>query len=223
MLKYTFQGLSVKGHLSLYYKSILINKNAKYKRKRVFSKLGPKYDEKNKYSNAEKFVLSLYDKPELRLHEIKHRLIKHFDGKIEIFKSRYVYEDVKELDLCFSKVLITKKGNEEKKICNSLIDFIDQNIDTLLKDEKDLINNLDNLGPNLILLDKVTLEKLKQNIATLSELNSLFKFESETFGDSFTLNSFDSFSSFDNFSDSVSDFDGFGGGDFGGAGSGDNW
>jgi uncharacterized membrane protein YgcG len=188
----------------------------------VFTKLGPKYIVDGQYSKSEKFIFSLYDKTELRLYEIRQRILKKLDENIESFKSEYVYQDVVNLELCTNKIFLTQKGKDLKKHYTTIINCIDKEIDSLLQNESEFKILLQNLGSNLIFLEKQTLDKLKRNIPLLSEL-SFLDVSNETFGDSFRFNSLDSFSAFDNFGDNgSSDFD-FGGGDFGGGGSGDTW
>lgn len=217
MLKYALQGLSITGHIVIYSKLIFINKNAKHKRRRIFAKLGPKYNLHGSYSKSESFLLSLFDKPELRLYEIRNRLLKKLDEKIDKFKTDYVYNDIKEFELCKNKFFLTEKGREEKKHIGLIIDQINEKIDSLVLNENELKTLLEDLGSNLIFLEEETLSKLKQNIPLLTEL-SFLEISSENLGDSFYFSGIDSFASFDSFGDvGGSDFD------FGGGGSGDSW
>jgi uncharacterized membrane protein YgcG len=221
MLKYTLQGLCVTGHIQLYSKLIFINRRAKYKRSRVFARLGPAYSLQFEYSKSEKFVLDLFDKPELRLYEIRQRINKGLDEKIKLFKKQYVYHDIKSLGLCRFRFLPTKKGREEKNNCAATIDQIDKEIDSLLHDNEKLTTLLEDLGSNLVFLEKETLDKLKKHVPSLTGLTSISRsseFESISY-----LNEWDAVSSFDSFTDTgSSDFD-FGGGEGGGGGAGDSW
>jgi hypothetical protein len=223
MIKYTFQGLLITGHLSMFYKWIYINKNAKYKRQRVFSKLGPAFQSNNNYSKSEQFVLSLYSKkPELRLYEIRNMLLEKLDDNLANFKSNYILDDLRSKKLCSFRFIASSEGKKARKHIEMLLETFNTEIDLLLSKPLLLHSHLTDLGPNIVLLEKETLEKLKQNSHNLDELHSLNHVTSGL-GDSFALSNFDSFESFDNFSSDSSDFGGFDGGDFGGAGSGDLW
>ncbi len=223
MLKYTFQGLCLDCHLEIYYKYIFINKNEKYKRKRLFLKLGSNYKVTNKYSKAETLLLSLFDKPELRLYEIKNSLMKEFGKKIRKYKYQYVYKDLLELRLCSLKVFLSSEARKEVKKLKHLIEEPDKNIDFLLNEDEKLSEKINELGANIIFLEDVTLKKLNKNINSLFDLNSFFEFDKSNFSGSYIgyggLSYGGSFSEFG----SGSSFEGFGGGFSGGGGSGGGW
>lgn len=220
MLKYTFQGLVVDSHITACYKFLLINKNEKYKRKRIFIKLGDQYNKNNSYSKAEQFVISLFkDQEELRLYEIKKLILDSLDDDIANFKSKYVYEDVKRLGLCSFKYLLNKKGSEAKNTYASLIEILDANIDDLLKTETILQIHLKELGTGIIFLEATTLDKLKLIVPNLDELASIFEIITDemTYGGG-------GYSSYGGGGySSGGGFGGFGGGSGGGAGSGGTW
>ncbi len=100
MFKYTLQGLCYEGHLDICYKNIYININDPHKRSRAFVKLGSGFKNTNSYSSAETLVLSLFEKGELRLHEIKKAALLKLEGKIKNFKSEFVYLDVLNQNYC---------------------------------------------------------------------------------------------------------------------------
>ena len=218
MFKYTFQSLVVDEHIDIYYKAIFINKNEKYKRQRLFLKLGNKYSTTNSYTKAEEFILSLLKtQDELRPYEIKSLAMDELDDDIENFKSNYVYEDVKQLGFCFLKCFLTSKGREARNRYANLIEVIDKDIDSLLRTETILQTQLDELGTGIIFLEETTLNKLKKTIPNLDELSAMFEIitSASTYGGSggYSGGSYGGGGS----------FGGYGGGSFGGGGSGGSW
>lgn len=219
MLKYTMQGLSYEGHLEIYYKNIYIHKNERHKRARAFVRLGQKYDASNPYSSAEKFVLSIFDKPELRLHEIKNAVLEKLNDDIKNFKSEYVYADVSAKKLCWSRSFLNWKGRKERKLCELLMDDVDKNVDELLRNKNALNDRLEALDANVIFLKESTLTKFGKKIYKLDELNRFFEpipgtGSSVSYGGSFYGGGS---------SGGSGGWGGYGGGSFGGGGSGGGW
>lgn len=227
MIKYAFQGLSLEGHISVYYRLVLIHENAKYPRKRIYSKLGPNYKKDGNYSTTEKFLLNLYEEgKEYRIYELRNKILKLLAEDLEQFCDDYVYKDVKKQGYVRAKFILTKKGRKEKEICSDLIDNIEENVKILIKQPKELLTLLNNLGPNIIFLKKVTINKIKKVIPNLESFEASFNVEDNAFTDTFTFKWYESSAAFGGigggggFGGGGGGFGGFGGGSFGGAGSG---
>ncbi len=231
MIKYAFQGLSIMGHISVFYKEVLLTDKAKYKRKRIFSKLGPAYKKENNYSETEKFILSLYEEgKEYRLFQLRNKILKLLEEDLEDFTKKYVYKDVKKLGLCNAKFVLTKKGRFQKELCAELIDYTENNITQLLKSPVALQDLVNDLGSNIIFLDKKVFNKIKKVITKVGEFEASFGVEDNAFTDKFTFSVFESSAAFGGFAGGGGGyggggggFGGFGGGSFGGAGSGGGW
>lgn len=225
MLKYTIQSLVLEGHISAYYKFIYINPNEKRKRKRLFFKLGTKYDPSLNYSRAEKLLLSLLKKDdEIRVYELKNRVLEKLDNNIGNFMYDYVYEDVNLKKLCRLKYFLTGKGRDLKRRYAALIDYLDINIDKLLTQHELLQNNLKELETGIIFLEKRTLEKLSLKVPDLDEVAAAF----EIITGGTTYSSFGRGGSFYGGGGYYgggggTSWGGFGGGMGGGAGSGGSW
>jgi len=223
MIKYTIKSLCVSGQLEIFSKLIYINPGEKYKRSRVFLKLGSNYRKENNYSVSDLFILSLFkETEELRFFEIRQQINTLLDEKLSDFKSKYVYKDVKARGLCRFKYFLTRKGRYEKKICANLIDTVDKDIDKLLQNEKLINSYLSDMGANIIFLDEITLTKLKKTLHGIDELNLLFGLDIEDIEGTYSyggmgggMGSFGSYSG--------GGFSGFGGGSFGGGGAGGSW
>lgn len=231
MIKYAFQGLSIMGHISVFYKQVYLTEKARYSRKRIFSRLGPAYKKENNYSETEKFLLSLYaEGKEYRLFELRNKILKLLDEDIADFTKDYVYKDVKKLGLCNAKFVLTKKGRFQKELCAELINYTEKNINDLVKSPVALQDLINDLGPNIIFLEKSVFNKVKKVITKVSNYETSFNIEDNAFTDKFTYNVFDSSAAFGGFggggggfSGGGGGFGGFGGGSFGGAGSGGGW
>lgn len=221
------------GHISVFYKQVLLTDKAKYKRKRIFSKLGPAYDKKNNYSETEKFILSLYEEgKEYRLFQLRNKILKILDEDLEDFTKTYVYKDVKKLGFCNAKFVLTKKGRFQKELCAELIDYTEKNINDLLKSPLALQDLVNDLGPNIIFLEKKVFNKIKKVITKVGDYEASMNVEDNAFTDTFTFSVFDSSAAFGGFAGGGGGsfgggggggFGGFGGGSFGGAGSGGGW
>jgi len=222
MIKYAIQGLCASGQLEIYSKLIYINPSQKNKRSRAFLKLGPNYRKENNYTFSDHFLLSLFKEgEELRFYEIRQQINTLLDENLDDFKSKYVYKDVKAKGLCFLKYFLTSKGRFEKKNCANLIDTVDKEIDKLLKNEKLLNTYLSDLGTNIILLDEITLTKLKKTLPGINELNLLFGIPVEEISGTYSSGGFGGFGG--GSYGGGGGFSGFGGGSFGGGGAGGSW
>jgi len=230
MIKYAFQGLSILGHISVFYKQVKLTERAKYSRKRIFSKLGPVYNKKNNYSEVEKFILSLYEEgKEYRLFHLRNKILKLLKEDISDFAKDYVYPDVKKLGFCNAKFILTKKGRFQKELCAELIDYTEKNITGLLKSPVALQDLVNDLGPNIIFLEKSVFNKIKKVITKIGDYDTALAIEDNAFTDTFTYSVFDGssymggFAGGGGFGGGGGGFSGFGGGSFGGAGSGGGW
>ena len=217
MLKYTLQGLHADGHLEIFYKAIYINPNERYKRSRLFIKLGPAYKASNTYSLAEKFLLSHFDENALRAHEIRNKIMDVLDWKIRKFKYKYVCNDVHTQGLVSFKWFLSFEARRERKRITKLLDEIDETIDVLLQNKSLLDQKLQELGTHYIFLAETTLTKLQKKVFLLDELVRFFVLPRVGDGSM----SFGSISGGGSYSSGG--FSGFGGGSFGGGGSGGSW
>jgi uncharacterized membrane protein YgcG len=222
MLKFTFQSMCVDGTIDFFYKYIYINSHQTYKRKRPFLRLGNKYDQTKTYTAAEKLILSKFNKPELRLHEMRHSLMKTFDDEIMNFKRDYVYKDVSDKGYCVTRWFLTSKGRKEKRHFTGIIKDLEDNIDLYLTKENLVREKLEALNTHIILLDDEVLEKLKANVHSMSEMSTIFdNFEFEYSVSSISYGG--GFSGGFGGGYGGGGFGGYGGGSFGGAGSGGSW
>lgn len=224
MIKYTLLGLYVEGHIDVYYKSIYVTKNAKYKRPRIFIKKGKRYNSESKYTPSEALVLSQINKPEMRLHEFKNAMLNQFTGQIGKFKYDYVYKEVKALGFCYFTWLLNSSGRRARKSCENLIDEIDKNIDSLLLQENYLKERVNGLGANIVFLQDITHKKLNIKLINLDELYDHFNPQHGRGSDgSGSYISFGGLSTGGMSSGGGGSWGGYGGGSFGGGGSGSSW
>lgn len=206
---------------------VFVDKKYSKKRLRYFLKTNPNSLEPKLLSSAELFLLAAFKKDqELSLAQLRNYLKFHFKKDIDKFKYEYVFQDLNNKNYCWLRYFPTSKALKDKKILTRDLDYINQNIDLLLNNTEELKSKLIALGPNIILLEKDVLNKIKDYNKSISGINSM-SFEQITSSlDSFdtftTIGAFDSIDSFD-FGGASGGFDGFGGGDFGGAGSGGDW
>ena len=171
MLKYALLGLDMEGHIEIFYKKIYINQNARYKRSRMFVRLGPHHQAMYPYTSAEAFLVSKINKPELRLYEFRNAIAGGLDKKVDDFKSQHVYDDVSAKGFVLLSWLLSSKGRSRLKACKRLIRDLDKDIDLLLQNNAELNKKLEALGSNIIFLEDVTLKKLRKKTHDLEELN----------------------------------------------------
>lgn len=221
MLKYALLGLDVEGHIDIFYKKIYINKNARYKRSRMFIRLGPNYNTSNKYTSAEEFLISKIDKSEMRLYELRNAIADGLDKKIYEFKRLYVYNDISLKGLILRSWLLSSTGRKEIKSCKRLIKELDKNVDLLLRNETKLRETIHQLGSNIVFLEDSTLKKLNKKVVDLEELNRFFDPRSSVGGYGYI--SYGGFSGGYGGGNYGGGFSGFGGGMSGGGGSGGGW
>ncbi|MBL7913046.1 MAG: hypothetical protein JNJ41_18430 [Bacteroidia bacterium] len=223
MLKYTFQHLVIEGHIEIYYRAINLTKHDKRKRPRIFFKLGDEYKETNTYTVAEQFVIDiLKTKDELRIHEIKNKVLELLDKDIRKFKYDYVYKDVTKLGLCTFKYFLNSKGREVRRYYKNVIDLIEEDVDTLVNNKAVLDSHLKYLGNGIILLDDEVVKKLGLKVPNLDELSGAFEIIS--FGNGITYGTFGFGGGYSGGGYSGGGgFSGFGGGMSGGGGSGGSW
>jgi len=226
LIKTTIQQLCVKRVLKLENRWVQVDRRHQSKRSRPFLILTEDYNSYDTSSSAERFILSAFaHDSELALFRMRNYIKFHFKKSLDPFKSKYVIPDVRHRGLCFNKYLLTSKGRGERNLLTSKIQHINNSIDELLLNVSLLSQCLNDISINVISLEKSVLEK----IYSTNELSpNLIDFELYSSGqssramdllDMSTLVSWESFS----FDADMGGFDGFGGGDFGGAGAGLDW
>src|SRR6218665_890186 len=221
MLKYALLGLDMEGYIEIFYKKIYINKNARYKRSRMFIRLGSNHRPDNAYTSAEAFLVSKINKPELRLYEFRNAIAIGLDKEVNSFKREYVYNDVSAKGFVLLNWLLSRKGRSRIRTCKRLIGELDTKIDPLLRNESQLHQKLSELGSNIIFLEDTTLKKLGKKTHDLEELNHYF--EPAGSGGGYGYISYGGFSGGYGGSSGGGGFGGFGGGASGGGGSGGSW
>lgn len=223
MLKYTFQHLVIEGHVEIYYRAIQLTKNDRRKRPRIFFKLSDEYKETNTYTVAEQFVIDiLKTKDELRIHEIKNKVLELLDKDIRKFKYDYVYKDVKKLGLCTYKYFLNSKGREVRRYYKNVIDLLEEDVDTLVKNKAVLDSHLKYLGNGIILLDDEVVKKIGVKVPDLDELSAAFEIIINGSSNRITYGGF-GFGGGYSGGGGGGGFSGFGGGMSGGGGSGGSW
>lgn len=221
MLKYALLGLDAEGHIEIFYKKIYINRNARYKRSRMFVRLGVNYNKTHPYTSAEHFLVSKIDKPELRLYEFRNAIASGLNNNISEFKSEYVYNDVLSKRFILIRYFLSKSGRQQIRNCKRLVKEIDKSIGTHLLHKTTVDEKLGLLGANLIFLEDETLKKLNKRIIDLEELNHYFDPQMSSNGYGYV--SYGGFSGGYGGGSYVGGFSGFGGGASGGGGSGGAW
>lgn len=227
MVKTCLQELCIKNILLIEARMVFVDKKYSKKRLRYFLKQNPNSKKSKLLSLSELFLLAAFKKDqELSLAQLRNYLKFHFKKDIDKFKYDYVFQDLNNKNYCWLRYFPTSKALKEKKTLTIDLEYINQNIDLLLNNIEELKDKLNALGPNIILLEKDVIKKIKDFNKNISGINSM-NFESITSSmnsfDTFsTIGAFDSIDSFD-FGGTSDGFDGFGGGDFGGAGSGGDW
>ncbi|MDP1802202.1 MAG: hypothetical protein Q8L81_12670 [Bacteroidota bacterium] len=222
MLKYTFQHLVMEGHVEIYYRAIQLTKNDWRKRPRIFFKLGNEYKETNTYSVAEQFVIDiLKTKEELRIHEIKNKVLELLDKDIRNFKYDYVYKDVTKLGLCTFKYFLNSKGREVRRYYKNVIDVLEEDVNMLVKNKLVLEVHLGYIKTGIILLDDEVVKKFGLKVPDLDELSAAFEIIITGGGNRITYGGF----GYGGYSGGGGGggFSGFGGGMSGGGGSGGSW
>jgi len=217
MLKYALLGLDSEGCIDIFYKKIYINRNAKYMRSRMFVRLGAGHSTTNPYTSAEALLVSLIDKPELRLFELRRSIAKSLDNEIGEFKKRFVYNDLSSKKFILLRWLLSSPGRDQISNCRRLVKEIDKDLDALLKNRNDLRKKMEELGSNIIFLEDTTLKKLGKKVIDLEELNKFF--DPKGSGTSAYI----SYGSFSGANGGGYSGGGGGWGGFGGGGSGGSW
>lgn len=174
MLKYALMGLDMNGDIDIFFKNIYINRNAKYKRPRMFIRLGANYNATNAYTYTEAFLLSKIGNEDMRLFEFRNLIANGLNKKIKLFKSDYVRRDLSKKGFLLTTWFLSSLGRQKIRKCRAAIDEIDKNIDSLLLNKKRLDTILSELGSNTIFLEDNTLKKLKKKILDLDELDRYF-------------------------------------------------
>jgi hypothetical protein len=170
-------------------------------------------------SRSDQFILRAFGQhSEIWFTDFRVFLKGELDKDYEDFRKKYIYEDARDKELCRFRVLLTAKGRSRKKLLQETLDRTNTKIDELLRDNEKLASTLALLGTNVILLEKVTLDKLRIHTQQFN-LETLNLLDTTAFT---TIGFFHSFGSIDT-ADFSADFGGFGGGDFGGGGGGDSW
>jgi uncharacterized membrane protein YgcG len=222
MIKYALQGLCVSGDLETRVVSELVGRRVKHKRSKAYFTVTEQANRKTEFTSAEKFVLSLFHKPNMQVKDVRSKLMLELDDNIYRFKNDFVYRDLRDKGLCAFRYFLTSIGRRERSNCAYLIDHLDANVDSMIRQSPILTNHLDELGSNLVFLEPITLTKIKKALPDLSALSFA------QIADNSSDWSFDYFGSdwggFDTGGDSDSGFDfDFGGGEGGGGGAGDSW
>jgi hypothetical protein len=219
MVKTTFQELCLKNVLCIESRMLVVDKRDGRKRKRNFLKLGEIYLPASSFSLAEKRLLSLFEiKNEWSFSEIRSYVLKHFNDSSDEFKKQYVLPDLKKKKLVTFSFLLSSKARREKNDLEKKLKLIDNNIDSLIQD-RTLGDHLKEIGPNIILLEKATIEKIKESANVLRSGELDFLLHTNNFNTLDAISMIGSFSAIHSFDFSGADVD-FGGGDFGGAGGG---
>jgi hypothetical protein len=219
MLKTTFQELCLKNVLRIEGRMVEIDKRDSKKRKRYFLKLNDEVYYHTQ-SRAESRILAIFEeRKEWSFTDIRRYVKKHFHDSSDEFKYKYVLPDLKRKSFFAFSILLSKTARKEKKFLKEKLQFINKNIDTLIRN-KTLETELFEIGMNIILLEKETIDKIKNLDEQVLKIGDLEFFRNENSFNSLqtfsAVGSFDQISSFD-LSDAGVDF---GGGDFGGAGGG---
>jgi hypothetical protein len=219
MVKTTFQELCLKNVLCIESRMLVVDKRDGRKRKRNFLKLSENYTPASSLSLAEDRLLSLFEiKTEWSFSEIRSYVLKHFSDKSDEFKYKYVLPDLKRKNFFTFPNILSRTARREKNDLKEKLESIDRNIDSLIQDQT-LGNRLKEIGLNIILLEKETIEKIKESADVLKSGELDFLVHTNSFNTLNTISTMGSFSAIHSFDFSGADAD-FGGGDFGGAGGG---
>lgn len=226
LLKLTLQYLCLKDVIQIEQRWIAINKRERRKRARFFFKRGPQFEAYATESEAEKFVLELFQSyPEFRFYVLRHYIKNQF-GKLgtDPFKSDYVLKDVRKKGLTLLWYFPSMEALNAKSYIKSQVKYINESVDRLVKNHpKELGDLLHQIGENILLLESETIDKINTVSEDIKKIKDLTFFEvlSRSFA---TMDVFfaSDFGGFDGGFDGGG-FDGFDGGDFGGGGVGGDW
>jgi hypothetical protein len=223
MIRTTFQELCLKNILCIEARMLVVDKKETRKRKRYFLKLNTNWGYGQSLSLAEDRLLSIFEnKKEWSFSEIRSYVLNNFNHPADAFKYEYVLPDLKRKGYFAFSIILSRKARQEKNYLEEKLELINGKIHWLIQNQT-LQSELKEIGPNIILLEKETIEKIKDvNKGALKVGELDFYLHENSFN---TLNSISAISSFSDihsfdFSDGGADF---GGGDFGGAGGGSNW
>ena len=176
-------------------------------------------------TRAERFAMELIPSgKDISIGQLRATIKKQLPD-FEVFKYEQVLPDLMDAGMLRSRFVRTDAGVEAMQRVRGIRKFVEGKIDQLLKDDRDtLVALLNELGSNVVLLDKDTREKLRGMLKEFPDL-ALTMSVGSTLGSAV---SFDAFTAFDTLSlgdsfDSGGDFGGFGDGDLGGAGAGGDW
>lgn len=219
MIKTTFQELCLKNVLHVETRMVEVDKRESRKRKRYFLKLNEEaYCPEQ--SLAEQRLLSIFEeKKEWSFTDLRKYVEKYFSDTSDEFKYKFVLPDLKRKNFFVFSVFLSSAARKEKNFLKQKIQLIDTNIDLLIRD-KTLDEELSAIGLNIILLEKETIDKIKNLDEQVMKIGDLEFFRNENCFNRLdtlsTVGSFDHISSFDLSDTGIN----FGGGDFGGAGGG---
>lgn len=221
MLKLTLQDLCLRQVLKISKRSIIVDLRYGKARPRIFFCRGRQYHNYTRESYAEEFFLKLFNNTEeLRFFAIRKYVQNELDKSSF---DRLVYKDLKKKNFCNLKIFPTSQAIKLRKRINQKVTFLNNNLDTLIKnDSSGLAQKIEDLGSHILLLDEENLKKLADNSELLQKVAFLELSQNQFSSNLFT--SIGIFSTMDSggFAD-FSGFDGFGGGDFGGGGAMGDW
>ncbi len=218
LLKYAFQDLCLRHILTIENRLVFLNKNDTRPSLRAFFKQGENYNSAV-VSEGEVFLYTMFSNyEELRFYQIRNKIIS-FLKSTPNFKTECVYKELYNKNHCRLKYYSTKNGHYKMYKINYGLSKIEELI-TINSFDTSLNYYLNAVGTNVIFLKPSTLNLLANNY-DFKEVN--FNLDLKNWSsNSFRFDYFNT-ESFTDFSFSTTDFDGFDGGDFGGAGAGTDW
>ena len=218
------QELCLKEQIKISAKYIKLNKNDNKQHLRPFFSLGKYYNPTDNHLTIHNEIFKLFkNNNEIRLHNIQQGIKLKFGIDLNEIKN-IVRSDIQN-DLTINLKSLELKN--KLKTIKKYVHFIDKNIHYLVNQEPEkTIQLLSNLSSTILLLDKESLNVIKNLIKELQHKipNMLFEnlspfFKSQTIYTPIAL-----LSNQTSFENSFSIFStSFGGGDFGGGGTGDSW
>lgn len=230
MLKAALLDLFVKGHLKLERRLKDVDRSGK---KRVRYQLVLDHPPETTHSKADQFILAAFEnKKVLWVYEFRNYVVHKLNKEIERFRKNYIYPDLIEKKLLVSRNILSAEGRAQKKQLQEKLDYINKHHAKLVEDLPQLSMLLAEIGCNMVLLDKDTLDQFKVVSKEMIEVGKI-NFDSQLmtaldnsngiFGTSYAFDTFDSIGTFDSFDFSGDSGSDFGGGHFDGDGGGHSW